>query len=77
MLLYNSYVANPSIPNTLYAFHEQSEREIMIEEHVPFAVQNNYGENVYQHNLDSGWIDITHARDLLPVTIQMWLVQNA
>ena len=75
VILNTSLAINVRNPSNLYAFHEQSEREIMITEHIPVAVHNLHGDNVSQHYLDSGWIDITHLKDLLPLTIQVWLIK--
>ena len=63
--------------NELYAFHEQTGREVMMENHIPKIVKNIHGSDVYKNYINLGWIDITHAKDLLPLSIQMWLTQKS
>lgn len=77
-ILYKDLVGSPRItPRELFAFHEQSEREIMMEDHIPITVNNIHGSDVCKKYLALGWIDITHAKDLLPLSIQMWLTQKS
>ncbi len=73
----DSLSSQPTTPNELYAFNEQTEREVMMENHIPKIVKNNHGSDVLQNYLDLGWIDITLAKDLLPTSIQMWLIQKS
>lgn len=73
----DSLSSQTTAPNELYAFHEQTDREVMMENHIPKIVNNIHGSDVYQNYLDLGWIDISHAKDLLPLSIQMWLTQKS
>jgi hypothetical protein len=77
-ILYKDLKGSPrTTPHELFAFNEQDEREIMMEEHVPVIVKNIHGSDVYQKYLDQGWMDMSHVKDLLPLSIQMWLSQNS
>lgn len=77
VILYEELTGSPStVPNEFYAFQEQTEREIMMEEHIPVTVKNIHGIDLYKNYISLGWIDITHAKDLLPTSLQIWLTQN-